>query len=121
MSALKKIANWLDPVRTTDAANTNDTVDYLNETVNDLVQKLSYCAATNVHLRHQVGALRSSLIAARPYVMGSYDDTLADFEALSVRSKKRSVVGAVLEAVKMDLQIIANALEINTEATPVSE
>jgi hypothetical protein len=110
MSALKKIADWLDPGRAAQAANDTEALDNINATVNDLVKKLASSAATTIVLRKQIKSLRDALFVLRAYTIDALDDAQEALDGLSARSKGRPAAAATVEAVKADLKQIADVL-----------
>jgi len=124
MSALKKIADWLDPGRKAKSAYDAETVDHLDQTVNDLVKKLASSAATTIVLRKQVKSLRDALFVARAYTMDALDDAQDALDAMPARSKNRPAASGAVEAVKLDLKSFADVLAdtgtIGTEPVKVA-
>ena len=110
MSALNKIADWLDPGRKAKAAYAAEAVDHLDQTVNDLVAKLASSASTTIVLRKQIEALRDALFVVRAYTIDALDDAQEALDGLGARSKGRPAAAATVEAVKADLKQIADVL-----------
>ena len=129
MSLIHKIADWLDPSRKVlaesqsnfDAAVIREMraiIDTGRKGTDALVERMSDAATQIMKLRDHRSSLRSALITARNHVMAVYDEELAKFEGLGKKSPQRVPQQLAVEAVKVDLKTISDALAATGDVQP---
>lgn len=120
MTVLTKIAEWLDPGRAETAAQldnantaleeTRRTLELLQASNENLVNKLADAGAAVTKLRKNVGLLRTELTVARSYVLDASDELEDQLEKLPPKSKKREPLLATIAAVNSDLKNISDVM-----------